>query len=125
MEYMPLKTQTSSFFVSQLEMIVIVCKFFHNVSHSKPLVYGTVMFPHGDDFIDLAAIDVYLSKRDRGENPTIALLTNTYYTLNHCCERKGGNLRCCSHLLYLWLTTHLFHSKRKTASDRRPQMVLD
>ncbi|RDY13607.1 hypothetical protein CR513_01446, partial [Mucuna pruriens] len=78
------------------------------------LVYGTVLFPHGDDYVDLAAIDAYLAKRDKGENPTIALLANTYYTLNYCCERKGGSLRCCTHLLYLWLTIHLFHSKRKT-----------
>ncbi|RDX92398.1 hypothetical protein CR513_25485, partial [Mucuna pruriens] len=78
------------------------------------LVYGTVMFPHGDDFVDVATVDVYLAKRDKGENPTIALLANTYYTLNHCCEQKRGNLRCCTHLLYLWLTAHLFHSKHKT-----------
>ncbi|RDX92597.1 hypothetical protein CR513_25257, partial [Mucuna pruriens] len=50
------------------------------------LVYGTVLFPHGDDFIDLAVVDAYLAKRERGENPTILLLTNTYYTLSYCWE---------------------------------------
>ncbi|RDY12012.1 hypothetical protein CR513_03247, partial [Mucuna pruriens] len=78
------------------------------------LVYRTFLFPHGDDYVDLAAIDAYLAKRDRGENPTIALLANTYYTLNYCCERKGGSLRCCTHLLYIWFTAHLFQSKHKT-----------
>ncbi|RDX99234.1 hypothetical protein CR513_17736, partial [Mucuna pruriens] len=79
------------------------------------LVYGTVLFPRRDDYIDLTTIDAFLAKRDRGENPTMALLANTYYILNYCCERKGGSLRCCTHLLYLWLIAHLFHSKCKTA----------
>ncbi|RDX91777.1 hypothetical protein CR513_26186, partial [Mucuna pruriens] len=79
------------------------------------LIYGIVLFPHGDDYIDLVAVDAYLARRDRGENPIMALLANTYYTLNHCCKRRGGNLRCCIPLLYLWMTTHLFHSKIKSA----------
>ncbi|RDX83193.1 hypothetical protein CR513_35914, partial [Mucuna pruriens] len=79
------------------------------------LVYRIVLFPHGDDFVDLVAVDAYLAKRDAEENPTMALLVNTYCTLNHCCEQKGGNLRCCIHLLYLWMTAHLFHNRLKTA----------
>ncbi|RDX66859.1 hypothetical protein CR513_54326, partial [Mucuna pruriens] len=79
------------------------------------LVYEIVLFPHGDDFVDLIVADAYLAKRDGDENPTMALLANTYYTLNHCCERKGENLRCCIPLLYLWMTAHLFHSRLKTA----------
>ncbi|RDX75439.1 hypothetical protein CR513_44664, partial [Mucuna pruriens] len=78
------------------------------------LVYGIVLFSHLEDYTDLEAIEVFLAKRDRGENPTIAVLANTYYTLNYCCERKGKSLRCCTHLLYLWMTDHLFHNKRKT-----------
>ncbi|RDX76838.1 hypothetical protein CR513_43133, partial [Mucuna pruriens] len=70
------------------------------------LLYGIVIFPHTEDYIDLAIINVFLTKRDRGEN--------TYYTLSYCCERQGKSLRCCAHLLYLWLIAHLFHSKRKT-----------
>ncbi|RDX67911.1 hypothetical protein CR513_53158, partial [Mucuna pruriens] len=79
------------------------------------LVYGIVQFPHGDAFVDLVLAYAYLAKRDGEENPAMALLANTYCTMNHCCERKGGNLRCCIHLLYLWMTAHLFHSKLKTA----------
>ncbi|RDX80564.1 hypothetical protein CR513_38881, partial [Mucuna pruriens] len=41
------------------------------------LVYGTILFPHGDDYVDLTIVDAYLIKRDKGENPTIALLANT------------------------------------------------
>ncbi|RDY04087.1 hypothetical protein CR513_12233, partial [Mucuna pruriens] len=59
-------------------------------------------------------MEVFLAKRDRGENPTMAILTNTYYSLDYYGERKEGSLRCCTHLLYLWLTAHLFHNKGKT-----------
>ncbi|RDX90242.1 hypothetical protein CR513_27910, partial [Mucuna pruriens] len=34
--------------------------------------------------------EVFLAKIDGGENPTMAILANTYYFLNYCCERKGG-----------------------------------
>ncbi|RDX91775.1 hypothetical protein CR513_26197, partial [Mucuna pruriens] len=78
-------------------------------------IYGLVLFPHGDDYIDLVVADAYMAKRDRGENPTMVLLANTYYTLNHYCERRGGYLRCYSPLLYLWMTSHLFHSKTKSS----------
>ncbi|RDX90231.1 hypothetical protein CR513_27929, partial [Mucuna pruriens] len=77
-------------------------------------IYGLVLFPHGDDYIDMVSADAYMARRDRGENPTMALLANTYYTLNHCCERRGGYLRYCIPLLYLWMTSHLFHSKTKS-----------
>ncbi|RDY10625.1 hypothetical protein CR513_04822, partial [Mucuna pruriens] len=78
------------------------------------VVYGIVLFPHMEDYIDLAAMDVFLAKRENGENPTMAILANIYYILNYCCERKRRSLRCCTHLLYLWMIAHLFHNKRKT-----------
>ncbi|RDX95694.1 hypothetical protein CR513_21747, partial [Mucuna pruriens] len=57
------------------------------------LFYGMVLFPYVEDYVDLAAMEVVLAKRDRGENPTMAVLANTYYTLNYCSERKVENLR--------------------------------
>ncbi|RDX91189.1 hypothetical protein CR513_26861, partial [Mucuna pruriens] len=64
---------------------------------------------------DMAAINAFLARRDRGENPTIGILANTYCTLNYCYERKWKSMVCCKHLFYLWLTTHVFHNKCKTA----------
>ncbi|RDY02337.1 hypothetical protein CR513_14222, partial [Mucuna pruriens] len=78
------------------------------------LIYGIILFPHLEDYIDLTAIKVFLTKKERGENPTMVILANTYYTLNYCCERRDESLRCCMHLLYLWITAHLFHSKGRT-----------
>ncbi|RDY00040.1 hypothetical protein CR513_16831, partial [Mucuna pruriens] len=79
------------------------------------LLYGVVLFPCIEDYIDLAAIEVFLAKRNRGENPTMAVLANTYYTLSHCSGWRTESLRCCTPLLYLWLTAHLFQCKTKTS----------
>ncbi|RDX93867.1 hypothetical protein CR513_23818, partial [Mucuna pruriens] len=78
------------------------------------LVYGIVLFPQIEDHIDLITIDAFLAKRDRGENPVIVELANTYYTLDYCHERNERGLSCCTSLLYLWMIAHFVHSKRKT-----------
>ncbi|RDX72164.1 hypothetical protein CR513_48399, partial [Mucuna pruriens] len=67
------------------------------------LLYGILLFPQVENYIDLAAMKVFISKRDRGENPTMAVLANTYYTLNYCSKQKEGSLRCCTLLLYLMI----------------------
>ncbi|RDY11728.1 hypothetical protein CR513_03557, partial [Mucuna pruriens] len=79
------------------------------------LLYGILLFPQVEDYVDLATMEVFMAKKDRGENPTMAVLANTYYTFNYCSEQKEGSLRCCTPLLYLWLMSHLFHYKSKTA----------
>ncbi|RDX65905.1 hypothetical protein CR513_55385, partial [Mucuna pruriens] len=60
--------------------------------------------PQIEDYVDLVAIDAFLGK----------LLANTYYTLDYCYRKNGMGLRCCTSLLYLWMTEHLFHGKKKT-----------
>ncbi|RDX70655.1 hypothetical protein CR513_50079, partial [Mucuna pruriens] len=79
-----------------------------------PGLYGIVLFSQIKDHIDLFVMDASLAKRHRGENPVIAVLANTYYTLDYYHERNERELRCCTSLLYLWMTTHFFDSKRKT-----------
>ncbi|RDX85771.1 hypothetical protein CR513_32990, partial [Mucuna pruriens] len=77
------------------------------------LIYDIVLFPHLEDYVDLAAIDIFFAIKDKNENPILAILADTYYTLNYCQERSKKGLRCCIHLLYLWLTAHFFHGKCK------------
>ncbi|RDX95148.1 hypothetical protein CR513_22362, partial [Mucuna pruriens] len=78
------------------------------------LIYGIILFPQIEDYVDLAAIDAFLGKCNRGENLIIIVLANTYYTLDYCYRKNEKGLRCCTSLLYLWMTTHLFHGKKKT-----------
>ncbi|RDX57696.1 hypothetical protein CR513_63040, partial [Mucuna pruriens] len=62
--------------------------------------------------------------RPRGK-PVIAVLANTYYTLNYCYRKNEKGLRCCTSLLYLWMIAHLFHGKKKTRlPDRGPSLEL-
>ncbi|RDY10068.1 hypothetical protein CR513_05473, partial [Mucuna pruriens] len=68
------------------------------------LIYGIILFLHLEDYIDLAAIDVFMAVKEKNENPIPPLLRDTYYTLNYCRGRQGKSLRCCVHILYLWMT---------------------
>jgi len=72
------------------------------------IIYGTILFPSAQEFIDYAAIDVFLAYRDNGENPTYVVLADVYYTLNYCYEKKGKRILCCLPALYVWLVTHIF-----------------
>ncbi|RDX77265.1 hypothetical protein CR513_42639, partial [Mucuna pruriens] len=53
------------------------------------LIYGIVLFPHLENYIDLTVIDTFLARRDRGENPIMEILANTYYTLIVVAKRMG------------------------------------
>ncbi|XP_027368455.1 uncharacterized protein LOC113874431 [Abrus precatorius] len=71
-------------------------------------IYGIVLFPKHDNFVDLVSIDVFLACKNRSENPVPALLADVYCTLSFCHERKGKRIICCLPMLYIWLTTHVF-----------------
>jgi hypothetical protein len=63
------------------------------------LIYGLILFPHLDDFVDMNAIVIFRSK-----NPVPTLLADTYH------DRSGkgrGYILCCVPLLYRWFILHL------------------
>ncbi|RDY04697.1 hypothetical protein CR513_11566, partial [Mucuna pruriens] len=76
-------------------------------------VYAIILLPHLNDYIDLAAIDVFIVVKERGLNPTVAVLANTYYSLQ-CCYDSRGRLVCCLPALYIWIISYTFVSKRPT-----------
>ncbi|RDX67371.1 hypothetical protein CR513_53763, partial [Mucuna pruriens] len=78
------------------------------------LVYGIVIFPQLEDYVDLAIVDVLLAVKEKNEYPMPAILADTYYTLNYCLSRRGKNLRCCIHALYLWMMAHCCPGRCKT-----------
>ncbi|RDY00260.1 hypothetical protein CR513_16576, partial [Mucuna pruriens] len=78
------------------------------------LVYGIMLFPQIEHYVDLVAIDAFLGRQDRGEHPIVAVLANTYYTLDYCNMRNGNKLRCCTTQLFLRLIAQLFHNSKKT-----------
>ena len=65
-------------------------------------IYGIVLFPNFDDFVDMTAICIFLTK-----NPVPTLLADVFYYLTWRSAKKGGMVACCAPLLYTWLQTHL------------------
>ncbi|XP_050889409.1 uncharacterized protein LOC127094645 [Lathyrus oleraceus] len=61
-----------------------------------------VLFPNMEEFVDLAAIHIFLT-----QNPIPALLTDTYYSIHVRTQKKKGIIVCCTPLLYRWFILHL------------------
>ncbi|RDY01153.1 hypothetical protein CR513_15552, partial [Mucuna pruriens] len=77
-------------------------------------LFGIVLLTRLDNYMDHAAINAFWTCREKNKNHVVAILANTYYTLNNSHEGKEGIMTCSSHTLYLWITTHIFTSTRNT-----------
>jgi len=66
------------------------------------LIYGIVLFPNVDSFVDMNVIQIYLT-----QNPVPTLLANTYFTIHDRTIKARGTILCCTHLLHIWITSHL------------------
>lgn len=66
------------------------------------LIYGIVLFSNIEDFVDLAAIHIFLTK-----NPAPTILVYTYYSIHVRTQKKKGTIICCIPLLYRWFILHL------------------
>ncbi|KAI5390647.1 hypothetical protein KIW84_075810 [Lathyrus oleraceus] len=65
-------------------------------------IYGVVLFPNMDGFVDMASICVFLTG-----NPVPTLLADVYYYISHRYTKKKGLIACCDPLLYQWILEHL------------------
>lgn len=73
-------------------------------------IFGIVLFPHNEGYVDTTTISVFLTFRDK-ENPVSsgpAILADTY-----CRERKGSKISCCLLMLYVWFVSHTFVNKAR------------
>ncbi|XP_050920005.1 uncharacterized protein LOC127137600 [Lathyrus oleraceus] len=66
------------------------------------LIYGIVLFPNMEEFIDLASIHIFLT-----QNPIPTFLADTYYSIHVRTQKKKGTIVCCAPLLYKWFISHL------------------
>ncbi|RDX67903.1 hypothetical protein CR513_53169, partial [Mucuna pruriens] len=60
------------------------------------IIYGVILFPHIDEYVDMAAIDAFLTYRDKGENPIEGEEYNTLFP----------------RAIFV-VVTHVFHNKCK------------
>jgi hypothetical protein len=67
------------------------------------LMYGLVLIPNIEDFVDFPAIGVFIVR-----NSVFALLADFYHSLYTRHEnRRGGMVSCCGPLVQIWLMSHL------------------
>ena len=66
------------------------------------LIYGLVLFPNPDSFVDVNVVKVFIS---RNHVPT--LLGDILHHLYARTARKQGTLMCCAPLLARWFISHL------------------
>lgn len=70
------------------------------------LIYGIVLFPNIDDFMDVNVVQIFLIG-----NPVPTLLGDTYHSIHHRTKKGGENILCCAPLLYKWFISHLPRSR--------------
>ncbi|KAI5413650.1 hypothetical protein KIW84_057996 [Lathyrus oleraceus] len=72
------------------------------------LIYGLMLFPNFEGFIDSSTINVFWDVWKEKEIPIPPLLDGIFHTLHVHHEKKSDTLLFCLTLLYTWLTSHVF-----------------
>ncbi|KAI5412400.1 hypothetical protein KIW84_057174 [Lathyrus oleraceus] len=76
------------------------------------LIYGLVLFPNPDQFVDMNAIKIFLT-----HNPVPALLGDILHSLHTRTMKRQGILMCCVPLLSRWFISHLPRSVLKNEQN--------
>ncbi|XP_050889609.1 uncharacterized protein LOC127094887 [Lathyrus oleraceus] len=66
------------------------------------LIYGLLLFPNVDDFVDINTIKIFLIG-----NPVPNLLADVYHSVHLRSSHKGGMIICYTTPLYKWFISHL------------------
>ena len=69
------------------------------------LIYGLVLFPNIDNFVDVNAMRIFLVG-----NPIPTFLGDTYFSIHHRTSKGGGTIVCYAPLLYKLFILYLPHS---------------
>ncbi|KAF1867912.1 hypothetical protein Lal_00012808 [Lupinus albus] len=71
------------------------------------LIYGFVMFPSVPDTVGLEALGVFYKVYKWKVDPVAAILGDTFIALSNCHNKGFHKTRCCAHLLYVCMATHV------------------
>jgi len=75
-------------------------------------IFRLVLFPsEAAGIISIEAANAFLEFEQTKNNPTSAILAETFLSLNHCRLHGKGAMRCCILLLFMWIVSHLETSK--------------
>lgn len=77
-------------------------------------IFGVILFPQIERYIDVDAIGVFLVFKDAKNpvNPVPAVLANTYHAFTRCSQYRKKKMCLSSHMLYAWLLIHIIHNKK-------------
>jgi len=70
-------------------------------------LYDLMLFPNVEDFVDYAAIVVFVASKTRGENPVPAILADIYIAFQLCYDMGKRKLMCCLPALYVWFLSRI------------------
>jgi len=59
------------------------------------VIYGVLLFPNVEYFVDYVAVDVFIASKTRSENPVTTILADVFGTLDLCSEKRKGKMLCC------------------------------
>lgn len=81
-------------------------------------VFGIVLFPQVENFIDETAIGVFLAfiSKDNPINPVPAVLADTYYSFTHHRVLGKKKIACSLHVLYAWFLNHFIAHKNQATN---------
>jgi len=71
------------------------------------ILYGVMLFPNVENFVDCVAMNAFVGYKSRSENPVPAILAEVYGTLNQCHELKRRKMLCCLPVLYVWFISRV------------------
>ena len=69
-------------------------------------IYGLVIFPGILGYIEMAVVDTF-KQIQHSNNPSLAILAETFRSLNYCHRNQEGRFLGCAPLLYIWVRSHL------------------
>ncbi|XP_058764429.1 uncharacterized protein LOC131637881 [Vicia villosa] len=97
---------TSKFLIGKASMLASKGSMIAFETFLALLIYGLILFPNIDNFVDVNAIRIFMIG-----NPVPTLLGDTYHSIHHRNDKKGGLINCCTPLLYKWFISHLPQAK--------------
>ena len=71
------------------------------------ILYGIMLFPNVENFVDCAAMNAFVGYKSRSENPVPTIVAEVYGTLNQCHELKRRKMLCCLPVLYVWFISRV------------------
>ena len=69
-------------------------------------IYGLVIFPGILGYIEMAVVDTF-EQIQHSSNPALAILVETFRSLNYCHHNQEGCFLGCAPLLYIWIRSHI------------------